>query len=656
MSQRLDTTYSLRTGSLVWILIALALTSAPHAAHLPLWISGFCLLLGIWRALCALRGWRLPATWLRFSLTGFALAGVYFSFSSLFGRDGGVALLLVMLSLKLLEMRTRRDAFIVIVLTYFVIITGFLYSQTIFMGAYMLVAVIVITSALIDLHRSRDYPSIKPNLQLAGKLLAPALPVMLMLFVLFPRVSGPLWGMPEDAYGGVTGLDDKMAPGQISRLAQSDAVAFRVAFTDAIPPPRLRYWRGPVLWDTDGAGWRAAPNLPLAEPLAFTGYLPAINYSVTLEPHHRTWLFALDLPASVPPFALITSDLQLYSKQPVHERLRYTMNSYTNYNTGPLPRRERQRALQAPADGNPRLQALAQRWRAEASQPAQVVQRALDYFRTQPFFYTLEPPLLTRSKHPMDSFLFETRRGFCEHYASAFALLMRAAGIPARIVTGYQGGELNPMGDYLIVRQSDAHAWVEVWLQDRGWVRTDPTAAVSPARIERGVRALPAGLERDPTQQGLLAGIWHTLRLGWDRLDHGWNQWVLGYDHEQQQRLFDEWGLLEFRNSAMLLAMALSGCITLSLLLTAALLARRPPPEPAVRYYRTFCERLARRGVPRMPAEGPTQFAARAAALKPRLAPQIGLITQLYTALRYGAYPQTRWLTMLRQQVRKFRP
>ncbi len=656
MKQGEDNTYHLRTRTLLWILGALALVSAPHVAHLPVWISGFCLLLGVWRWLCAVRGWRLPSAWLRLSLTALALAGVYFSFNTLFGRDGGVALLLVMLSLKLLEMRSRRDAFVVIVLAYFLVITSFLYSQTIFMGAYMLAVVTVITAALIDLHRSRDCPGLAANLQLAGKLLAPALPVMLVLFVLFPRVSSPLWGMPEDTYSGMTGLDDKMEPGRISRLARSDAVAFRVAFADPIPPPRQRYWRGPVLWETDGVGWRAASNLTLAEPLAFTGYLPAVNYTVTLEPHHRTWLFALDLPASVPPFAYVTRDLQLYTKELLHERLRYAMSSYTTYNTGPLTRRERQRALNMPAGANPRLQALSQSWRTQANQPEQVIQRALDYFRKQPFFYTLNPPLLTGSKHPMDTFLFETRRGFCENYASAFALLMRAAGIPARVVTGYQGGELNPMGDYLIVRQSDAHAWVEVWLQDRGWVRMDPTAAVSPARIERGVRALSAELERDPSQQSLLAGMWHTLRLGWDTLDHGWNQWVLGYDHERQRRLFDEWGLQEFRSSAIVLAMVLGGCIAVSLVLTAAFWARRPPVEPVVRYYQTFCKRLARRGVPRMPAEGPLQFAARAAALRPELASQVRLITQLYTALRYGTRPQPQWLDRLRQQVRGFRP
>lgn len=656
MNQGEDHTYHLRTRTLLWILAALALVSAPHVAHHPLWISGFCLLLGVWRWLCAVRGWRLPGAWVRFALTALALAGVYLSFNTVFGRDGGVALLLVMLSLKLLEMRTRRDAFIVIVLAYFLVITSFLYSQTIFMGAYMLAVVTVITGALIDLHRSRDYPGFAANLYLAGKLLAPALPVMLVLFVLFPRVSSPLWGMPEDSYSGMTGLDDKMEPGRISRLAQSDAVAFRVAFAGPIPPPRQRYWRGPVLWETDGARWRAAPNLALAEPLTFTGYLPAIAYTVTLEPHHRTWLFALDLPAAVPPFAYVTRDLQLYAKVPLHERIRYTMSSYTSYNTGPLTRRERQRALHIPADANPRLQALAQHWRSETLQPAQVVQRALDYFRTQPFYYTLNPPLLSGSEHPMDAFLFETRRGFCEHYAAAFALLMRAAGIPARVVTGYQGGELNPMGDYFIVRQSDAHAWVEVWLQDRGWVRTDPTAAVSPARIERGVRALATERERNPAQQGLLADIWHTLRLGWDGIDHGWNQWVLGYDHERQRRLFDEWGLQAFRNNALVLAMVLSACIAASLLLTAALWARRPPLEPAVRYYQTFCRRLARRGIPRSPAEGPLRFAARAAALRPELASQVRLITQLYTALRYGAHPQPQWLNRLRQQVHGFRP
>src|SRR3569623_253911 len=471
---------TLRSATLYRLLAALALVVGPHALHLPLWLSGVAVGLGIWRYIAARRQLRLPPTWLRIALTVLAHGAIFGQYGTLLGRDAGAALLIAMLGLKLLELREPRDVYVVACLGYFLVIVHFLYSQTPLLVVYMLATVVLLTATLIDLNR-REHAPLRPLLRLAATLVGYAVPLMLAAFILFPRISGPLWGLPNDAYSGMSGLSNEMAPGRISQLSLSDAVAFRVEFEGALPPPQQRYWRGPVFSLTDGERWRGGP-LGEGERGApsFVALGAPFRYSVTLEPHDHRWLFALDLPAELPAGARATDEFQLYAPQAVRERQRYTLTSYPDYRTVDMCNDERRRTLQLPAEGSPRARALAADWRAHATSSADVVQAALRMYREQHFVYTLTPPRIDDDF--VDGFLFGTRRGFCEHYAASFAFLMRAAGIPARVVTGYQGGELNSIGNYLVVRQRDAHAWTEVWLGDSGWgvsTRTQPLSRPS---------------------------------------------------------------------------------------------------------------------------------------------------------------------------------
>ncbi len=657
LSARLDPPLNRRSVDLM--LLALALALLPHLSHLPLLVILFFILFAAWRWMAARQDWPLPGMPARTLLTILALSAVFIGFGTVFGRDAGAALLVVMLGLKLLEVRRHRDAVIVLFLAYFLTVTMVLFSQELVTIAILAVALVLITAALIELnHPSRPAEaSYRPLIRRSGVLLAQSLPLMLIMFLLFPRLPGPLWNLPADAYGGMTGLSDSMSPGSISTLGQSDGVAFRVSFDDTIPPRELLYWRGPVFWHTDGRTWspdaRQGGPLLLEQPAIIPSGAP-LRYTVTLEPHDRRWLFALEMPFLAPDDSRHTADLMLLSNQPVQQLTRYSVGSYMNYRANRMTAEERARALQLPAV-NPRAQALGVAWRQQAIRDTAIVARALEYFRDEPFHYTLTPPLLP-GRDPVDDFLFGSRSGFCEHYAAAFTVLMRAAGIPARIVTGYQGGELNPIGDYLIVRQRDAHAWAEVWLDGSGWVRIDPTAAVAPHRIENGSTesflSEPSTM-RNTLERGLLGVMWRQSRLGWDTINNRWNQWVLGYGSESQLALLSRFGLRSWLGMTFAMVGALAALL---LAISIILLLRRPPDDPVRRLYERFCAKLARRGIRRVPSEGPAQFAARARNHRPDLAGTIDSISRRYIAIRYGGIGTPQQLRRLQREIASFKP
>jgi len=620
---------------LLWLTAALALVLAPHAMRIPLWVATSFVALALWRMACAFGLVRFPGRWLRVLVSLLLFLGIAVSFGTIFGKSAGVAALVVLAGLKLLETATLRDAYALSFLGYFLVVTNFLFSQSVLVGAYMFVAVVAMTAALTALNAGTTSPL--ERLQTAGALLLQALPVMLVLFVLFPRIPGPLWGLPKDAHSGLSGLSDKMSPGDISQLGLSGATAFRVKFDGQPPENKYLYWRGPILWRTDGRTWTQGET-KLVRHLGLDAHVgEPLDYLVTLEPHQRTWLFALDMPVAVPPGKIGTTDFQLRSIKPVRKRIQYRARSYAQYRTPGISGEDFRRALELPVGAHPKARELALKWRNAGLQPDAVVAAALAYFRNEPFFYTLRPPRLDGDN--VDQFLFGSRQGFCEHFAASFTVLMRAAGIPARVVTGYQGGERNPLGDYLMVRQRDAHAWAEVWISGRGWVRVDPTAAVAPERIELGLEAaIPA--VAGTAILGIEAGdavldVMRTMRNAWDSLNNSWNLWVLGYGPQRQMQLLSRIGLdaSDWRKLVLWLGSAVLGLMVA----TGLLLMRRPGKrDPALRAYTRFCNRLARQGMPRRPSEGPLDYARRINARRPDLCAWVDQITELYVDIRYA--------------------
>ena len=651
MARKPEVVHPLTPAQTWWLLATGIAAYAPLVPQVPWWLAAVAAGAFVWRA--ALAWWRqpLPTRWMLAFITLACTAGVLIQYRTLFGQQAGVALLLVFMALKQLEARAPRDGLATVLLAYFLTLAQFFENQSIPVAATMLGTAVIATAALASLADARARPG--RLLRLAGVLLAQAAPFMLILFVLFPRVSGPLWGLPGDAYSSLTGLSDDMRPGAINRLVQSDAIAFRVKFDGPVPRKQEMYWRGPVLTLLDGRTWRpgnrsAANDLPY-QPLADS---PAYDYTVTLEPHNKPWLFGLEFPATLPPDAFATTDFQLHARKPVRERLRYAMRSQTEVRHYKENYHVLAAALQLPDNLNPRTVLLGNSLREGRPTDYQRLQRAIEFMRAQQFVYTLQPPLT--SEHVADEFLFDHKRGFCEHFSAGFVVLMRAAGVPARVVTGYQGGEHNPVDDTWVIRQSDAHAWAEVWLEQQGWVRVDPTAVSVPARIEQNLAAaVPAG---EPLPWLARAGFdWlRELRYRWWAINNVWNQWILGYNPQRQMELLEKLGMHapDWRKMSAALA-ALAGLVLLAL--AGWLLWRRPRLDPVERQWRQLSRRLAPHDLARRPWEGPRDYADRVATALPSHRKEIRLIASLYAALRYGKAP-AEVLADLRRRVAAFKP
>ena len=480
----------------------------------------------------------------------------------------------------------------------------------------------------------------------------------LVLFVLFPRLSAPLWSLPEQSQRGQTGIKDWLEPGSLSEMVILGGSAFRARFDGPVPPESRRYWRGPVLWHTDGRRWTGWPaGLPLerAEDPIERG--EEIAYQVELEPSGKRWLFALDLPVQIDGKARILADFQVLASSPIKKNRIYRAVSALRYNTGDLGLDQEVAGTQLPLNITPRTRDLVAAWQQGGARGAALVQKALEFFREEPFHYSLLPPKL--GPNPTDAFLFEARKGFCEHYASSFALLMRIGGIPSRIVLGYLGGEYNSIGDYLIVRQSDAHAWVEVWLDGKGWVRVDPTAAVAPERVEQSdlLEGLGSGapIRFRLDEAGALRRWIHGLHLLGDAIETGWRHWVLDLSSARQQRMLASLGLQELREYGLALALVIVASVVLGLLLMTLTRTsdRRDPLEMA---YARFCSRLARVGLPRRPSEGPLDYSRRIIAARPDLRRPVESFVSLYASLRYGVAKRTKFERQLARQARSFRP
>ncbi len=645
-----------------WLYLTAACAVAPVAVELPVWLTlVFAFSLG-WRYAADHRGWYRPGRVLRTLLLVLMVAAIYLQYRRLLGREPGVALLVGLLGLKFLEIRTLRDYLLSLFLFYLVLLGTFLQDQASWLGAWTLLTVGVSLAAMIHVTQPQGLDA-RAKFKHAGLLIAKALPLMLVLYLLFPRIQGTLWGLPADAHAGLTGLSETMRPGSINSLSESTEPVFRVTFEGAIPPLRDLYWRSLVLTDTDGRNWTRPRPADVDESLEALG--DAVRYTITLEPSNTPWMPALDLPAEVPPEGRARHGYTLEFRIAMRERQTYTLSSYPRYRTPPLEPEERVTNLQLPEETSPRVRALAERWRRESAEPLSIARAALAHFRQENFVYTLKPPLL--GADPVDEFLFDTRRGFCEHYTAAFVTLMRAAGVSARIVNGYQGGEVNVAGNYLIVRQSDAHAWAEVWIPGSGWVRVDPTGAVAPERIELGSDALrrlaargvaPGSLPSAAVLKAIeLSGLDKTFlyaRLYWDLANLSWYRWVMDYGKLRQERFLAGLGFGSLSWEKLLAALG-TGALLVLLAYVAWQWRPRPVHDPVHAVYLRFCRKLARAGLVRAQHEGPLDFARRAATARADLAPAVGDITRLYLRLRYGPGELSGERRVLKRAVAAFR-
>jgi transglutaminase-like putative cysteine protease len=627
--------------------ITVTVVLAVHAPHLPAW---FTLALAV---MLGLRWWqrrqrpgRAPA-YLKLSLLALLTAAVISQYSTLFGREPGAALVAGLLVLKLFETETPRDARVGAAFSCFALMTALLFDQGMVATVLVALGLLPALATLRALQPARPASSLPRELLPALKLLAASLPLALLAFVFVPRLSSPLWGAPNSTQGR-SGLSSDMSPGDFSELLMDDRPAMRVAFTGTPPPNQQRYFRAYVLWNYDGRTWNGSERN--GSP-ATIEHGTVIQYTVTLEATGQRVLPALDVPLEAPAQASMSADHEMRADHPVNDPLVYSLRSAPNYRLqGQLSVPERQRALQLPPGFDPQARALGQRWRTQyGNNDAAIVQAAMTLFHDGGFSYTLAPAPL--GHNTVDDFLFGTHEGFCEHYASSFVVLMRAAGIPARVVTGYQGGYWNSMGNYLLVRQADAHAWSEIWFPGRGWVRMDPTAAVRPERVNQGSAAAnAAAADWSPNRW------WLSWRNRWDVVNQWWNQGVIGFDTLRQHGLLTPFGVHDTSVGMLGLLLAVGG----SLVAVGGLLWamwQRPEGDRAHTSMRLLEKRLAAAGVTRRHSEGPQHYFSRAARALPSQRDQLEHLMRTYLELRYAHdEPPADLLKNFRQAARDFRP
>lgn len=647
--------YQVPQHAFVWLVGAVLLASLPHLLDGPLWLGGLVAGVLVWRVRVQRGRAGLPRRPLRILLLFTAVGATLYTYGTVLGPEAGVCLLVAAFALKLLEMVRLRDAYVVIVLAYFVLATVFLLDRGIVATFYVMAVLVVVTAALVGINHAETGVRARSHLAVAGTLLAQAIPLTLVLFILVPRIA-PLWSLELEQGQARTGMSDSMAPGEVSRLSQSDELAFRVEFRGDIPPPRERYWRGLTYSWFDGRRWsQAVPrDVAPARYLYYPGESmpawyrdlvearrgPQWQYRVVMEPSRRRWLYALAVPFAERRDIGFARDARLVARDDITETFAYAVTSYPEMPVAlQLKQWERSLNLYLPDEGNPRARQRARQWYREAGSDRAFAERLLRWFREQAFWYTLQPPAL--GEDSVDEFLFDTRRGFCEHYASAFAFMLRAAGVPARIVAGYQGGELNPVGNHLRVRQRDAHAWTEVWLQGRGWTRFDPTAAVAPARIEYGIdRALEDNEEGGGGFEALRRlgenSLFRQLRHLSDYMEFAWQKWVLGYNQQTQMEFLKRWlGSLSPTRIGIALLTALA-LVLMPLALWVLMRHRAPGLDPLQREYWRMLRLLRAHDMAVTGATPPREMAARVARAQPRAGGAMRDWSRYYEGLVYG--------------------
>lgn len=621
-------------SSLPWTLGALSISVAPHLPYLPIWITVAFVGCMIWRYVLERRRNPLPPTWLRASLALACFVGVFTTYSTISGVGPGSALLAIMAALKLLETRKRRDQFVLLFIAIFLVMSSLLREQYLWSLPYLLIGVFLILTAWLRVSATSGEPA-RRSFATGGRLVLYALPLAVAMWVFFPRIATPFWAVPMDTGTARSGLSDAMSPGDISSLSLSNAVAFRVKFSDTIPEPRDRYWRGLVLTLFNGRS--CSTNDPFDGARVHetvVGIGRPVEYQITLEATRQQWVFALDMPWTwTLPRTFMGPQQQLARARPIDQRVTYQAVSYLDYRTDvTLTNFARSFYQRVPADSNKKTKELAQRMRADAGSDQAYIQAVLTKFHEEEYFYTLQPPAL--GSNSVDRFLFDTKRGFCEHYASAFAVMMRSASIPARVVLGYQGGELNPMGGHMIVRQSDAHAWNEVWLDGVGWYRIDPTAAVAPERIDNGRSG--SMFDGAGAAWGLSAPseLLYQLTLTWDALNAKWNDWILGYGPDAQNE-FMEWLGMDNPDWQKMMLTMIGLVVGLVMLISLLLMLRyrAPAKDPAAILYRRFTKKT---GLEPGIGETAERFARRASLANALPAATINSVTAAYLDARYG--------------------
>lgn len=668
-SEALLSSQRVTRSALMWTLLAQSLCILPLFFYLPLWLPVVWLFCSIWRVQIYRGHWPYPKTFMKTMLGAACIAGLIVSYKGSFGVAPVVGFLICSFLLKLLEAKNKKDVTIVLYVSFIAVGAQLLFNQTIFAALYGLVSfafIVAAFSAVFGLSQQRA----RQRVFLGMKLTLQALPLAIMLFLVLPRL-GQLWAVPVNNASAKTGFSESMAPGDFSELIKSNEVVFRAEFSlpnnggaAPIPEPSSRYWRGLVLDYFDGRSWNRGPHRRFSDYSASRSSVPReeselevealdYEYSIMMEPHQRRWLFTMMAPVNLVDSTVdmgFKQQVLLASRVPVSQRIKYTLNSSLNYRYAAqgLGSESQIRALQLPNTGNNRTRELVSRWVDSGQSKAQIIESALSLFRNK-FTYTLRPPAL--GADTIDEFLFITQRGFCEHFSSSFTYMMRLAEIPARVVVGYQGGELNELENYLVVRQRDAHAWTEVWLEGEGWVRIDPTHAVAPSRIEMGIQGGVDETEAAELPTGFSVGVLSRLQMRWDSISYLWYSQVLAYDNDSQKSFFEKYlGGTDYWRIALAL---FGGCLIFLVLYFFIPQIQVTSSTPKhIQLINKFENRLAKYGFQRQRHQSLAAFASEVAKVNPQHRVQLDKVVVQFNALAYGG--QQKVLEDLAKSVSNF--
>jgi protein-glutamine gamma-glutamyltransferase len=648
---------------LLWLAAALLFTLPPMFRSLATWVPCLFLLALAMKFWMEPRGYRLRFAIFKLMLAAVAVLIIFASYNSLKGIEPAVSLLVVLISLKVLEAHTAREFQVMVLMGWVLCLCGFFLSQDFAAALCLLTAFALLLVALIQFHRAASPSAFWPPLRTACKLLAQAAPLIVLLFVLFPRIGTGFRFEFRDLRAAGTGFSDRLSPGSIASLANSSGIAFRAEFPGSnTRPAGPMYWRGAVMWHCDGMEWRApyAPasisRAPNQSPSGNT-----IRQRITLAPHGARWMFALDRPFEIPRGAMLVRGDYIWSVQPIRKTRRYEVVSSPEVTRNDLTPYERKEALELPASISPAVRELAQSWVAQNSNSRAIINSAFQFFRTQGFRYSLSPG--EYKKNDLEQFLFHRRVGFCEHYAASFATLMRLAGIPARVVVGYLGGEYNDLGDFFLVRQADTHAWCEVWLPASGWTRVDPTSVVAPGRASLDLNSFLDGRiasgQMEPRRSAFLArlarsAIFSNIRLAWETLNYQWDTRLLGFDADVQDVFLSSIGIANHGPYFLIVEVLAIAAVMLVIYFGWMQLGTRSRVNPVKVLYERFCRKIARLGAQRHPWEGPSDFSMRAAQLLPHESERIRQISNTYISLRYAPEPDAIMLDRFAKEVSAF--
>src|SRR6266487_1667554 len=635
----------------------------PMFGTLATWIPSFFLLTLAMKFWMEPKGYRLRSAIWKLVLAAVTLAAIFFSYGSLKGIEPGVSVLVVLMSLKILEAHTAREFQVMVMIAWMLCLCGFFLSQDFAIALCLLAAFALLLVALIQFHRGSSPGALWPPLGATGKLLAQAAPLVVLLFLLFPRINTGFRFEILGAGSAASGFSDRLSPGSIASLANSSEIAFRGEFPDGkTRPPGPMYWRGVVMWHCEGMEWRA-PYAPasISHSARQSRSGKTMRQWITIAPHRAHWMFALDRPFQAPPGATLARGDYLWSVQSIRKARRYEVISSPEVTGKELQLHERKEALELPASISPAVRELAQSWIAQNSNPRATVNSALQFFRTQGFRYSLSPG--EYKKNDLDQFLFHRRVGFCEHYAASFAALMRLAGIPARVVVGYLGGEYNDLGDFFLVRQADTHAWCEVWLPESGWTRVDPTNVVAPGRASLDFNSFLDGRiasgQMEPRRSAFIArlarsAIFTNIRLAWETLNYQWDTRLLGFDADVQDEMLSSIGIAKHGPYFLIVEVLAIAVVMLVIYFGWMQLRTRSRVNPVKMLYERFCRKIASLGAQRHPWEGPSDFSMRAAQLLPHESERIRQISNTYISLRYAPEPDAVMLDRFAKEVSAF--